>query len=226
MPNRSQYLLQLDDLRDAIGRFGQKAIGDINALNEALAGDSDAATRVLEGNKASHRMRSSIEDSCLNIMLLQQPLVGDDLRFVSGAFRVVSDLSHIDEMTRDVAQLSQQLSAEAVALMGDAFEQSISKVSSMLDLAVQSFLDDDEAKAKEVSAADDEVDALYEASQAKVVQLIRSTSDTATHMPELLMVAKYFERMGDDAEHIADWAIFRVTGERPVRSRDAKGPQD
>lgn len=224
MPNRSQYLSQLDELHGEIERFGQNTIRDIDALGSALSGSSKDAAGVIEGSKKSHRLRSAIEDHCLDIMLLQQPLVGDDLRFVTGAFRMVSDLAHIDAMTRDVAQLSQQVPQEAVALMGDSFNRSLAKVSYMLDLAIQSFLEKDKAKAWEVSMSDNEMDALYEAAQSLVVQIIRTTTDAATYMPELLMIAKYFERMGDDAEHIADWAVFRATGEHPKHIQ-AKVPE-
>lgn len=193
------------------------------ALHEALAGDVEVAHNILAGNKAGHRLRGSIEDACLDIMLLQQPLVGEDLRFVTGCFRVVSDLVHIDEMSRDVAQLALQVPEKAVAKMGGRIDVAIDKVADMLKAAVQSFMDSDEAQARNVFVLDDEVDALYEETQGVVVELIRDTKKTAKYMPELLMVAKYFERIGDDAQHIADWAIFRATGEHPVHSRKVAG---
>ena len=151
-------------------------------------------------------------------MLMQQPLVADDLREVTGAFRLVSDLAHIDEMTRDVAYLSQQLTPKAVSHLQSEFAEATDKVSNMVSLATKAFSQADAALAQRVFAMDDGVDELYDRCEQVVVDLIRSETQGASHLPELLMVAKYFERMGDDAERIASWAVFRATGEHTLNS--------
>ena len=87
----------------------------------------------------------------------------------------------------------------------------------MVKTALESFADADRDCAEEVFASDDEVDALYERAEQVVVDLIRKGDADATHLPELLMAAKYFERMGDDAERIAKWTIFRLTGTHDLK---------
>lgn len=223
MQTRTKYIEKLEDLSALINQLGEKSVLDVRAAGRALAGDAEAGERVVAGGKASRRLRSSIEDRCLDIMLMQQPLVADDLREVTGAFRIVSDLTHIDEMTRDVVYLAQQLTPKAVSHLADEFEQATDKVSNMVALAVKAFADADVAMAQRVYAMDDAVDDLYDRCEQVVVDMIRNENSGARHLAELLMVAKYFERMGDDAERIAGWAVFRATGEHTL---SAAGEED
>ena len=205
---RSKYLKQLDDLSAAMDDLGQKTIADVTAAGLALAkGDTEAAEEVISGE-----MRT-----CLDIMLMQQPLVADDLRYVSGSFRLVSDLAHIDSKSRDVAYLATQIPYEAASAIEAEIATASGKVAYMVKTALESFADADRDRAEEVFASDDEVDALYERAERVVVDLIRKGDADATHLPELLMAAKYFERMGDDAERIAKWTIFRLTGTHDLK---------
>lgn len=221
MQTRSKYIKQLEDLNSSIQRMSDKAAADIRAAGLALAGDAGAAEGIMQGAKAERHLRSAIEDGCLDAMLLQQPLVADDLRFVSGAFRLVSDLTHVGGMTREVAYLALSIPQETIGKIGAELSTSAEKVANMIEQATAAFLNSDEEAARQVYAADDEIDALYHKAEAAVIELIRATDSDATHLPELLMVAKYFERMGDDAQRIASWAVFRVTGVHEVYSDDA-----
>ena len=153
----------------------------------------------------------------LDIMLMQQPLVADDLRFVSGSFRLVSDLAHIDSKSRDVAYLATQIPHEVASAIETEIATASGKVAYMVKTALESFADADRDRAEEVFVSDDEVDALYERAEQVVVGLIRKGDADAKHLPELLMAAKYFERMGDDAERIAKWTIFRITGTHDLK---------
>ena len=190
----------------------------MTAAGLALAkGDVEAAEEVISGEMRMRRLRATIEDTCLDIMLMQQPLVADDLRYVSGSFRLVSDLAHIDSKSRDVAYLATQIPHEAASAIETEIATASGKVAYMVKTALESFADVDRDRAEEVFAFDDEVDALYERAEQVVVDLIRKGDADATHLPELLMAAKYFERMGDDAERIAKWTIFRLTGTHDLK---------
>ena len=215
---RSKYLKQLDDLAAAMEDLGQKTVADVTAAGLALAkGDVEAAEEVISGEMRMRRLRATIEDTCLDIMLMQQPLVADDLRFVSGSFRLVSDLAHIASKSRDVACLATQIPHEAACAIENEIATASGKVAYMVKTALESFANADRDRAEEVFAADDEVDALYAKAEQAIVELIRKGDTDATHLPELLMVAKYFERMGDDAERIAKWTIFRITGTHDLK---------
>lgn len=218
---RSKYLSQLEEIDAMLGRFTEDTAQDIRTLAKALSGDADAAQYVLDNAKTGRRLRDSIEDSCLDAMLLQQPVAGD-LRFLTGTFRLVSDIAHIDAKAGDVAELAQALPAEVTAKLGDHLTFAADRVATMVEEAVEAFRTSDADRAHAAIAMDDDVDDVYLAAEGVVIDLIKSSETRAKYLPELLMVAKYFERMGDDAVRIADWAVFRVTGVHEVH-KDQQG---
>ena len=216
---RTKFTDQLNEVEEYVRRFGEKTVADVRAAGLAANGDKGAAEGVMDGRKAEDRLRSAIENTCLDIMLLQQPLIGVDLRFVSGAFRMVSDLSHIDSMTRDAVFLSEDIPEKASKKIEAEISQMSEQAAAMVEKAVDAFCASDVQRAQEVMEADNAVNELYVAVEDKLVGLIRDGKASAQYLPELLMVAKYFERMGDLAKRIAAWAIFRVTGEHVVAEK-------
>ena len=217
---RLEFTKQLKDMEALVKRFGDKSAADVRAAGLAATGDKGAEQGILEGRKAAERLRNNIESNCLDMLLLQQPLIGDDLRFVSSSFRIVSDLAHIDGMTRDVAFIFSELSKKASDRMADKFVAMSGRAAEMVDGAVEAFLTKDADKAREVIASDDELDRMYSESVDLVIDLIKAGKPSPKSLPELLMVAKYFERIGDHAQRIADWAVFRATGERILTAGD------
>ena len=214
MAMRTSFTKQLSDLEALVGRFGEACCSDVRAAGLACAGDKGAEAGVLAGRKTAERLRSEIEGACLDTMLLQQPIIGGDLRFVTSTFRIVSDMAHIDSMARDVAFILSELPEGVEGKLSDAFMAMSARAAAMIEGAVAAFLAADEAHAREVIAADDELDRMYAEAQDGVVGLIRAGDPPARVLPELLMVAKYFERIGDNAQRIANWAVFRASGER------------
>ena len=210
---RSKYTNQLEKIDELLGTFAEKTSGDIRALATALGGDAAVAEEIIEGDQEARRLRSAIEGNCTDALLLQQPVAGD-YRFVTGTFRLVSDLAHIDSKARDVAELAQSLPAEVTANLSEHLSFAAKRVAEMVDEAIEAFRTSDADKARGVFAMDDDVDDVYLAAEGVVIDLIKAGETRAKYLPELLMVAKYFERMGDDAVRIADWVIFRVTGAR------------
>lgn len=216
---RTKFTDQLNEVEGYIRRFGEKAVADVRAAGLAAQGDKGAAEGVMDGRKAEDRLRSAIENTCLDIMLLQQPLIGVDLRFVSGAFRMVSDLSHIDSMTRDAVFLSEDIPEKAAKKIEGEISRMSQDAADMVEKAVDAFCAADVEAAQQVMEADTAVNELYVTVEEKLVGLIRDGKSSAQYLPELLMVAKYFERIGDLAKRIAAWAVFRVTGEHTVAEK-------
>ena len=219
---RTKFTDQLNDVEGYIRRFGEKTVSDIRAAGLAARGDKGAAEGVMDGRKAEDRLRSAIENTCLDIMLLQQPLIGVDLRFVSGAFRMVSDLSHIDSMTRDAVFLTEEIPEKASAKIEAEIARMSEGTADMVQRAVDAFCTSDVEGAQQVMADDSSIIALYVEVEEKLVALIRDGKSSAQYLPELLMVAKYFERIGDLAKRIAAWAIFRVTGEHTIAEKESQ----
>ena len=216
---RTKFTDQLNDVEGYIRRFGEKTVSDIRAAGLAARGDKGAAEGVMDGRKAEDRLRSAIENTC---MLLQQPLIGVDLRFVSGSFRMVSDLSHIDSMTRDAVFLTEEIPEKASKKIEAEISQMSESAANMVQKAVDAFCASDVEAAQQVMEADAAVNQLYVEAEEKLVALIRDGKSSAQYLPELLMVAKYFERIGDLAKRIAAWAIFRVTGEHTIAEKESQ----
>ena len=208
---RSDFTRQLAELAAHVERFAGFAAADVRACALALAADEGAARGVLSGRKEAETLRGGIEASCMSILLLQQPVAGD-LRQVTGSFRLVSDLMRVDEMCRDVAFMAGELPLEATVRLTRFVPSMSEAVATMVLEATAAFADSDVDRARGVFAMDDEVDSLFGQCEDEVVRLIREGDAPSRSLPELLMVAKYFERMGDHAQRIADWAVFRATG--------------
>lgn len=222
MQTRTKFTEQLEEVEGLVMRLSDKAAADVRATGLAAAGDKGAAEGVMAGRKNEDRLRSAIEDTCLDIMLLQQPLIGDDLRFVTGSFRLVSDLSHIDSMTRDAVYLVEDIPAKAAKKLEDEFARMSEHAAHMVEVATAAFCGSDVAAAQEVIEADVTINTLYHEAEEKLVGLIRDGKSSAQYLPELLMVAKYFERIGDLSKRVAAWAIFRVTGEHTIAEKHSQ----
>ena len=216
---RSKFTKQLDDIEEYLSRLTEKCASDVRAAGLAACGDKGASEGVMAGRKNEDRLRNAIEENCLDVMLLQQPLIGEDLRFVSGAFRIVSDLTHIDGMTRDIAFLVEEIPGKAAKKLVAEFTEMAECAASMVEQAGAAFAAADVEGAQRVVEEDNRVNELYDEVEGKLVELIRAGKSSAQYLPELLMVAKYFERIGDLAKRVAAWAIFRVTGEHVVAEK-------
>ena len=226
MATRLEFTKQLNDMESLVARFGEKCAADVRAAGLAATGDKGAEKGILEGRKAAERLRNNIESNCLDTMLLQQPLVGADLRFVSATFRIVADLAHIDGMTCDIAFILSELPKKASNRLTDSFMAMSARAAAMVESSASAFVTADEEKAKSVIADDDDLDRMYSEAQDIIVELIKAGKPSPRSLPELLMIAKYFERIGDHAQRVADWAVFRATGERILSAGDHSLDED
>ncbi len=222
MQTRTKFSAQLEEIQSLVNRLKDKCVKDILAAGLVATGDESAREDLVDGRKEEDRLRSNIENNCLDAMLLQQPLFGDDLRFISGSFRIVSDLSHIDSMTRDLALLVEEMPAKATEkVAAEALEMS-RLCAQMVGDAVDAFMASDVELAQKTIESDEKVNSCYWEVHGKLVKLIRDGKSSAQYLPELIMVVKYFERIGDLSKRVASWAIFRVTGEHTVAAKTSQ----
>lgn len=211
---RTEYLNQLDRLNEHIARLGEAVVADILASGRALAQDDPGAAQgVIDGHDSCVRLKRSVEDECLSLMLLQNPMASD-LRFVTASFRSVSDLSRIDETAYEIALLKEEFDRAGVRPDISEYGTLAEHAAKMVNTAMDAFCGVDEALAETVFPMDEEVDGLYDLVKRHIVERLRNSTDDddLEFVPETLMIAKYYERMGDRAQRIADWAIFRATG--------------
>ena len=147
----------------------------------------------------------------MSLMLLQQPMASD-LRLVTASFRAISDLARIDEMAYETALLSMEVDLGTPKELADLLVAMANNAAKMVLQAVESFSSGDVSVAENVFVEDDTMDRLYEKVRKSVVDLLKAGEEPASVAPEILSVAKYYERMGDHAQSVSDWSIFRATG--------------
>ena len=212
---RSRFERQLNELHEDMidmGALCEAAIGE--AVRVLFAADRDAARQVVYGDRDIDRKEHEIEGLCLRLLLQQQP-VARDLRHISAALKMITDMERIGDQAADIAEITQHFRLP----QNPASERHISKmadaVKAMVTESIDAFVREDEPLARKVLASDDEVDRLFFKLRSDIIEMISQNPAGGEEAVDLLMVAKYLERIGDHAENIAEWALFTITGERP-----------
>ena len=154
----------------------------------------------------------NIEALCMQLLLKQQP-VGTDLRKISAALKMVTDMERIGDHATDISELALVLSEKTYVKKLDHIEEMARETMVMLIQSLEAYVEKDLDKAQKVIAHDDVIDDLFEEVKQELIELIRNHADEGEQAVDLLMVTKYFERIGDHATNIAEWVIFSITGQ-------------
>ena len=184
----------------------------ISLASRAVTHGGDAADRVLAADAEIDHRERDIENLCMKLLLLEHP-VAHDLRMVSSALKMISDMERIGDQAADIAEITHYIAGIALpeALH---IEDMARAVVNMVTDSVDSFVKNDLSMARKVMQDDDTVDALFDRIKTELTELIRSEAFDAEAALDLLMVAKYFERIGDHAVNIAEWVEYSITGVR------------
>ena len=175
------------------------------------AGDGEAARAAIEMTRSMDQMERDIENRCLRLLLQQQP-VARDLRTISAALKMVTDLQRIGDQCANIAEISlllQQQKQDRTLLDIRTMSQ---KASVMVKRSIFAYVNRDDEAARAVIALDDEIDELFRTIKGELVELIVENREAADQAIDLIIIAKYLERIADHAVNIAQWAIFCVTG--------------
>ena len=209
---REKYEAELQKLNASIISMGRMIEIAIESSMLALMGrDVDAAREVSKNDEAINEMEREIESLCLKLLLQQQP-VAADLRHITAALKMITDMERIGDHAMDIADLVQKVPDCKYGKMKELTEMS-EEIIKMLHQAVQSYIEKDYNKAKNAIVQDDVIDELYRTIKKDLVQKIRETSEGETIL-DYLLIAKYIERIGDHAVNIAEWVIYALIGER------------
>ena len=211
MSNRTQYESDLAALKAALSEMGRNSADAVEDALEALCtADADAAAAVVKGDGRINNMERDIEHRCMTLLLRQQPVAGD-LRRISTAMKVVTE---IGDHAADIAEIIPHL--VSVRKAGDpAVSQAIrmgQKAHKMIEDALAALTGEDESAALKVIAADDEVDYDFNAIKHTLAEEIAADPAKVDAALDLLMVIKYLERIGDHAVNLAEWVEFIRTG--------------
>ena len=211
---RSQFDQQLAQLHRELIEMGALCEEVIALSSQALTeGDASLARRVAPLDRDIDRKERDIENLCLRLLLHQQPVAGD-LRRISTAIKVVTDIERMGDHAADIAEIIPHL--VTVRRDGDpAVSQAIrmgQKAHKMILDALAALAGEDEPAAQKVIAADDEVDYDFNAIKRTLAEEIAADPAKVDAALDLLMVIKYLERIGDHAVNIAEWVVYAITG--------------
>ena len=214
MTIRTQYDADLAALKTAVAEMGQCAADAVEAALEALCtADADGAASIVKGDGRINSMQRDIEHRCMTLLLRQQPVAGD-LRRISTAMKIVTDIERIGDHAADIAEIIPHLAASRKAgdpAVSDAIRMG-QKAHKMLLDALDALTGEDEPAAQKVIAADDEVDYDFNAIKRTLAAEIAADPAKVDAALDLLMVIKYLERIGDHAVNLAEWVEFLRTG--------------
>ena len=157
-----------------------------------------------------------IESICLKLLLQQQP-VARDLRTISSAMKMISDMERIGDQASDIAEITRHIGGQQLPARSHIGEMARSAVKMVTD-SVDSFVKKDLHMAQGVIQYDDVVDQYFCAVKDELTEMIRQSGGSAEQAVDLLMVAKYLERIGDHAVNIAEWVIYSITGTRKIEN--------
>jgi len=153
-----------------------------------------------------------IETLCMKLLIMQQP-VASDLRLISSALKMITDMERIGDQSRDIASISEFLTGKQIQQIEHIPQMAEAAIKMVTD-SVNAFVLRDLELANSVIESDDIIDNLFLKVRDELIELIRTDSEKGAAAMDLLMVAKYFERIGDHAENIAEWVVYAITGVR------------
>lgn len=209
---REKYMQQLKLLNDLLVQMGQMVEHAIELAIAALNNqDKETAQKVVEYDEEIDEKEREIEQLCLKLLLCQQP-VAKDLRFISSALKMITDLERIGDQASDIAEIAIFLADTPYIKELKHIGQMAVETTDMVIESINAYVENDIDEAQRVIAHDDVVDELFVTVKHELIQMINQNVETGEQATDLLMVAKYFERIGDHATNIAQWVIFSVTG--------------
>lgn len=207
---RNHFDEQLDLLNAELIRMGSLCEEVIIGALKVLQGETEYADQVYQADHEIDQKERDIENLCFRLLLKQQP-VAKDLRLVSAALKMISDMERIGDQCSDIVEIAGVLAdstVESKVHIQDMADATMKMVTDSID----SFVKSDLEIARKVMEDDDTVDALFEKVKTELIRLIAEDSKNGEFCVDVLMIAKYFERIGDHATNIAEWVEYSITG--------------
>lgn len=207
---RSKFDEQLRNLNEEMIQMGTMIEDNIqNAIVALVKSDVKLANEIMEKDAAIDQKQRDIEGICFNLLIQQQP-VAKDLRAITAAMKMVTDMERIGDHAADISEITIMLANTEGAKSYETIINMASEASVMLIHSIDAFTEKDEVKAKEVIEHDDVVDDLFNKVKDELIELIKSDPKRGEREIDMLMIAKYLERIGDHATNIAEWVIYSL----------------
>ena len=207
---RSKFDEQLLELNKEMIEMGNTIILSIkNAIEALVARDENMAKAIMESDAEVDHLQKKIEGICFNLLIQQQP-VARDLRTVTAAMKMVTDMERIGDHAADISEMTILMGQNSQIDKFEHISQMATETMIMLNHSIEAYVEKNVIKAKEVIEHDDIVDDLFVEAKKDVIELILNSPSEGEGATDILMIAKYFERIGDHATNIAEWVIYSL----------------
>ena len=211
---RSKFDEQLHLLNQEMMQMGSMIEDSIQkAINALIDQNVELAKKIMDNDTQIDHEQKKIENLCFNLLMQQQP-VAKDLRVISAAMKMVTDMERIGDHAADISEMTILMSKTKYIPNLEHINRMASETVQMLIRSIEAYvekdMEKDMEKAVDVIASDDVVDDLFDKNKAELIEQIQREPQSAESAADMLMVAKYFERIGDHATNIAEWVIFAL----------------
>lgn len=207
---RTKFDEQLHMLNQEMMHMGSMIEEKIQKAIEALIGQNRSlAKKIMDGDCEVDREQKKIENICFNLLMQQQP-VARDLRVISAAMKMVTDMERIGDHAADISEMTVMMSDTPYVADLEDIKKMASETVLMLIRSIEAYVEKDMLKAQSVIDHDDIVDDLFHKNKQDLIELIQKNPAVSEQAADMLMVAKYFERIGDHATNLAENIIFAL----------------
>lgn len=213
MAKQSRFEKQLNTLNQQMVQMGSMVEQSIEmAVSALVTKDSEKAHNVIEYAADVSNQERQIEGMCMKLLLCQQP-VASDLRMISSALKMITDMERIAVQSAEISELTIRMEETPYIKKLEHVQQMAKEAILMVVKSIDAFVNKDLELAQEVISMDDVVDDLFIKIKQELIGLINQDASNGEQATDLLMIGKYFERIGDHAVNIAQWVTFSITGE-------------
>ena len=213
---REYFDTELANLNNQLIGMGTLVESAIKNAVEIIANNSaELLDKAREQEELINTSERKIQNHCIRLLLHQAP-VAHDLREVSSALKMITDLERIGDQAIDIAEVSQYIKSRNNVINVTHIDEMANQASKMVTLAIDAFVKKDFDLAKKVSQSDDVIDKLFDKVKEETVEIIQRDKALGEQAIDLMMIAKYLERIGDHAVNIAEWVAFSITGSRDL----------
>ena len=212
MVKQSRFEKQLAALNEQMVQMGSMVEQSIEMAASALVKqDTEKAEQVIEYATDVSNQERQIESACMKLLLCQQP-VAKDLRTISSALKMITDMERIAVQSAEISELTIRMADTPYIKKLEHIQDMAKETILMVVKSIEAFVNRDLEQAQEVISMDDRADDLFIAIKNELIQLINEDTSNGEQATDLLMIGKYFERIGDHAVNIAQWVTFSITG--------------
>ncbi|MGN1315418.1 MAG: phosphate signaling complex protein PhoU [Lachnospiraceae bacterium] len=213
MSPRNVFEKELEGLLDRIAQMSYMVEEAYERLFQALAEKNREAIEEIQKNDRNiNNLNREIENQCLKLITKQQP-IARDLRIISSVLKMVSDIERVGDHVSDIAELLLRINMQPLSLYSDHLEGMVTATKELFAQAVEAFVNNDLKASHRVIAGDDVIDLLFNKVKNDIIRALKAEYSNVDEYIDIMMLTKYLEKIGDHAVNVAEWQIFRETGE-------------